>query len=134
MVSPGCRFGEMSRLPLLRRLAVCACLMAGISIPSSDLLHGIAHHEAAHHHDAVGGNGVAAVTAWEHAGDHPHPTIGRALTVRLDGAHAAAIPPQVPVLVEHNVRQQPRIRVAENARRRASRQARPPSTRAPPIA
>ena len=123
----------MTRSVSLRHLAVCACLVAGISIPVSDLVHGLAHHEAAHHRD-IGTNGVAAVSVPEHVGDHPHPPIGRALTARLDGLHAAVIPPRVSVLVEHEAELQPRVPVITDARRWSSTHAPPPGARAPPTA
>lgn len=122
----------MLRLMSLRRFAVCACLVAGISIPATDLVHGLAHHEAAHHRDA-GGTATTTVTTSEHVGDHPHPVIGRALTVRLDGLPAVALP-RVSVPLEHEVRLQPRVPVITDARRWSSTHAPPPSTRAPPIA
>lgn len=122
----------MSSMPLLRRLAACACLVAGISIPGSDLVHGIAHHEAAHHRDADGGHGQEVVTTAEHGGDHPHAVIGRALTVRLDGAHAAATPARTTVTVEYEVRLQPNVPVVTDSRRWSSTHAPPPSARAPP--
>jgi hypothetical protein len=121
-------------LLLLRRLAFSALCLTGISIPGTELVHGFAHHEAAHHRDDAPTGTGNALTAPDHHGEHPHREIDRALTVRLDGADFAAPLLRGIQLPEPAVLLRPSAPNEAGGRRWTSTHAPPAAARAPPTA
>src|SRR5215210_4933866 len=92
----------MVRPPRSRLIASLLVFLLGFTVLGGALMHGYAHHEAAHleygHHDrwASADHGETTVSAPERQHGHPHPDVGRAIGARPTHAHfALLLPPAV---------------------------------------
>lgn len=102
----------MLRILTFRLIAALIGLSAGLAAPATALAHGLQHarvaHEHAHEHEhhrseqhdhgPTDSSGPGALTA-PAGGDHPHPRIEGAPTVRADAWVALAVVAAVAVLV-----------------------------------
>lgn len=127
-----CYVGHVPRSSLARGLALLFALSGAFAVPLAALTHGYAHqHEAADHH-AMTHDVVIAETRDHGDDEHPHLTVGTALTSKAATQLLALIPQRVTLPAATVVQAMPPIAEATVEHRAQLAQAPPPRLRAPP--